>query len=300
MFTFEAHKGGLNTFCMTFIPGATPLLATAGTEGVRVWDLTARKEIRHLPTDEEDCSSLASSPDGRWLVVCQGDDPTMIRVWEWAKNRIVKEIDGGLRVQCAVFSPDGESLAIGGYRDGRSEIDFSVRRLRVATWSPQRLLRGHENQTGFLAFTRDGSMLASGAADQTATLWDLRTREAVVTVKHPTVVWGVAFSDDGSLLATTGGKNIKLIDTAKRKELRGMLRGHTQEVRGLTFAPDGRTLVSAAEDGTVRWWNPLARESLRVVDWGLGRLHCIGFSSDGTLGAAASAAGQVAVWDVDA
>jgi WD40 repeat protein len=284
---------------MTFIPGDTPLLATIGEEGVHVWDLAKREVIRHLDTDGEDPAALTCSPDGRLLVVCEGNHPTMIRLWNWSKDRVVKEIDGGSQVQCAVFSPDGRSLAIGGYRLARAALDFSVRRLRVSTWKPQWLLRGHRNQTGFLAFSPDGSLLASAAADKKAILWDLSSREAVVSVAHQTVAWGVAFSGDGSVLATTGGKTIKLVDTVKRKVLRGPLQGHTKEVRGITFAPDGRTLVSVGEDGTVRWWNVQTREAVRVRDWGLGALHCIGFSSDGTLGAAGSEEGQVVVWDVD-
>src|SRR5262245_9137634 len=299
MFTFEAHPRGLNTCCMTFIPGDKPLLATAGNEGVRVWNLTTREVIQHLDTNDEDPSALTCSPDGRLLVLCQGKYPTMIRLWDWAKNRVVKEIDGGYQVQCAIFSPDGKSLAIGGYRAGRPVIDYSVRRLRVASWQPQWLLRGHTDQTGFLTYSPDNTLLASAAADKRAILWDLKKREAVVSVKHQTVAWGVAFSGDGSLLASTGGKTIKLVDTVKRKELRGQLRGHSRDVRGIAFAPDGQTLVSVAQDGTVRWWDVGTRKSSRVLDWGLGPLHCIGFSSDGTLGAAGSAAGHIVVWDVD-
>lgn len=299
MYTFEAHPRGLNTFCMTFIPGEKPTLATGGHEGVRVWDLTSRKEIRHFDTGGEDLSSLTCSPDGRLLVLCIGEHPTMIRLWDWAKDKLEKEIDGGSKVQCAVFSPDMKTLAVGGYRTLRTGSDYSVRRLRAATWSPQRLLHGHTYQVGFLAYSPDGSLLASGAADKNARLWDVKTREALVTLEHETVVWGVAFSGDGSVLATTGGRRIKLINVAKRKVVRGQLRGHAGDVYGITFAPDGRRLVSVGKDGTVRWWDVRRREALRVLDWGLGCLHCIGFSPDGTLAAAGSAAGHIVVWDVD-
>jgi len=299
MFTFEAHSGGLNTFCMTFIPGEKPLLATAGDDGVRVWNLTSRETISYLDTGENEPSSLTCSPDGRLLVLTQGNRPTFIRVWDWNRNRVVKEIDGGTHAQCALFSPDQTTLAIGGYRFTRSRVDYSVRRLSASTWRPQRLLQGHEDQTGFLAFSPNGDFLASGAADKGAILWDLKTREALLTVQHQKVVWGVAFSGDGSLLATTGGRTIKLVDVAKRKVIRGQLRGHTKDVFGITFAPDGRTLVSVGGDGTVRWWDVRKREATRILDWGLGKLHCIAFSSDGTLAAAGSAAGQIVVWDVD-
>lgn len=193
MFTFEAHPRGLNTFCMTFVPGEKPILATAGKDGVRVWDLTTRESIRHLDTAGKNPASLTCSLNGQLLILSQGKDPTIIRLWDWNKDRVVKEIDGGTRVQCALFSPDQKTLAIGGYRLLSSRVDCNVRRLSVATWKPQRLLRGHTSQTGFLAFSPNSKFLASGAEDKEAILWDLKTGEALLTIQHQTAVWGVAY-----------------------------------------------------------------------------------------------------------
>jgi WD40 repeat protein len=47
--------------------------------------------------------------------------------------------------------------------------------------------------------------------------------------------------------------DIKLCDVAQQQEL-ATLKGHTVRVNDLAFAPDGKTLVSAGEDGTLRVW----------------------------------------------
>jgi WD40 repeat protein len=284
---------------MTFIPGPKSILATVGVEGAHVWDLATRRVLRRLETNDNDIQCITCSPDGRLLVISQGKNPSTLRLWDWRADRVEKAIAGGTMAQIALFSPDGATLAIGGYRHTPDGGDYYIRRLRVGTWSPQRLLRGHYQQTGFLAFSPDGELLASGAADGYAILWDLSRCEPLVKVKHPTVVWGVVFSPDGKLLATSGGRTIKLIDVANRKLLRGTFRGHKKEVYGIAFTVDGRWLASVGGDGIVRLWDPQTRLAGRAFDWGLGSLHCIAFSPDGMLAAAGSAAGHVVVWDVD-
>src|SRR3546814_7756933 len=64
-----------------------------------------------------------------------------------------------------------------------------------------------------------------------------------------------AISQDGSLLAT-GRRDgtIELIDTALRRPVGPSLRGHQGGIQDVAFAPDGRTLVSAGDDGAILEW----------------------------------------------
>jgi WD40 repeat protein len=299
MFTFEAHQK-LNTFCMAFVPGAEPLLGTAGEEGIRLWDLARRKMVHEISGHDDTVSSLAFSPDGRQLVACRGEHPTVVRVWDWRQDKILFEYDGMSMVQCAIFSPDGKDLAVAGYNwNGPWERRNAIRRFNLETGGQRRVLLGHDQQVGFLDYSPDGRLLASGAADRQTILWDLKSRQALARFTHPKIVWGIAFSPDGQTLATTGGSTIKLIDVPKRRARRGQLRGHTDTVYGLAFAADSRTLASVGGDGTVRLWDITSRKARKVLDWGLGKMHCVGFSPDGLLAAAGSENGTIVVWDLD-
>src|SRR5262249_28334163 len=63
-----------------------------------------------------------------------------------------------------------------------------------------------------------------------------------------------AFSPDGRLFATPGVGGIVLFETASGLP-RLRLAGHLQDITGIVFTPDGKTLISGSHDGTVLIWD---------------------------------------------
>jgi WD40 repeat protein len=67
-------------------------------------------------------------------------------------------------------------------------------------------------------------------------------------------VYSVAFSPDGTILASgSGDHKIKLWDVATGKE-QATLKGHTGGVYSVAFSPDGTILASGSLDGTIKLW----------------------------------------------
>jgi WD40 repeat protein len=119
---------------------------------------------------------------------------------------------------------------------------------------------GHEQAVLAMAFSPDGTRLATASEDKTAQLWDTRTWEPVGRpMRHDHPVEIVTFSPDGKLLATVAGSRVRLWDTTTGDPHgRPMVHGDLQRGAGTTsvaFSPGGKLLASGCLDGSARLWD---------------------------------------------
>ena len=79
--------------------------------------------------------------------------------------------------------------------------------------------------------------------------------------------------------------------------LRRSLRGHTDTVLSLAFSPDSKRIVSAAADGTIRFWDSTSGKSLRILRRHQGAVNAVTYSADGRWLASAGHDGTVKLWE---
>ena len=84
----------------------------------------------------------------------------------------------------------------------------------TATGEERAKLEGHIDNVTSLAFSPNGSIVASGSADMTIRLWETATgKERQRLEGHTDYVSGVAFSSDGTMILSSSRKTINLWDT---------------------------------------------------------------------------------------
>ena len=117
-------------------------------------------------------------------------------------------------------------------------------------------LTGHTGAVWGVAFSPDGTRLATASADGTARLWDSTTGESLLTLTgHTGGMWGVAFSPDGTRLATASVDDTARLWDSTTGESLLTLTGHTGWVWGVAFSPDGTRLATTSDDDTARLWD---------------------------------------------
>ena len=92
----------------------------------------------------------------------------------------------------------------------------------------------------------------------------------------------LAFSPDGTLLASGGGSNVYL-HAPGTGMLERILRGHTATVTVVAFSPDGRMLASASGDRTIKLWNPQTGQLIRTLRGHTNQIYAMAFSRAGQL-----------------
>jgi WD40 repeat protein len=206
----------------------------------------AAELVSHIEDFSDWVTSVAFSPDGRWLASGSYEQVTL---WDVADQQAADPLPVASGFARAVaFAPTGELLAVGGYRD--------IVLWNVETREQVRELKGHRGYVADLAFSADGRRLASAGEDRTARMWDVATGEPVQIFEgHSYPLNGVAISPDGSLLATAAGDETRLTQPGEVKlwsvdtgeELR-TFPPHEMAALDVAFSPDGALLVSTSLD----------------------------------------------------
>lgn len=163
-------------------------------------------------------------------------------------------------------------------------------------------LGDHDGTVAGVAFSPDGTLLASASYDQNIILWDANGDHPVS--RNPTAcgcpVTSVAFSSDNKILAAGSDKQVFLLSNLNSSTPNKIiLKDYPNWVETVAFSPDGKTVAGAGDDSSIYLWDVASQKVLgKPLTGHKNQVWSIAFSPDGTMLASGGQDGTIRLRDV--
>ena len=289
------HTAALQTVAAS--PDGNLIASGGDDQTVRIWDRKTSKQLTVIPT-KSFVYSVCFSPDSKLLAI--GDDGSGLYLWN-VKDRSLETYSASGRITDLAFDSRGELLV---------SLGFDVQLFDVKTRKVLATAAAGNGGQSTIALSSDGTLvsgiLAQGAEQSflvpNAWIVDGNTLTAKKdlfseAMGHRSFIHSLAFSPDGSLLASESDGAIRLWDMKKRKLVGQKMCGHADSPGKLKVSPDGKWLASGSWDGTARIWEVPSGRQVLVIEADVDRVSGVDFTPDGQL-VTANWDGTVHLWDL--
>ena len=273
----------------SFSPDGTRI-AIAGDSRVRVLELAGRRTIASRQIDDLADTVVALAPRGAAAAFVSSNELTLFDE-ALREVRPLDRLEERSIVEHAAFSPDGRWIAakFGGAHN-------ALRAYPADTPGPPVTLDSQDvSYQQPVTFSGDSRWLASFVMGTTLTVWSTGSWNVARSWTLGESGESLAFAPEGTRLAVTGGAEAAIWDAETGRKV-VTLAGQGGNPREIAWSPDGQRLVTAGDDGVMRFWSAADGRllaSLYILDAGADWLLV---APDGRIDGTARALRDLVAW----
>ena len=269
---------GLPLFSLAYAPDGQ--LFTSGWNSGWIWDTALGDRLRSVENTWGGAGSV--NPDGSLVSGYTYAGSDAAGIWEFATGRRVGVLKTPTGVTSTSFAGNGTialGLACCGTPAALVWDSTSPERAPVPFGRPTSDIASTEG----VSLTQDGSTLAVIDGRGTLHVWDVSSKDTVFVARAQSGQGqGVAFSPDGTTIATAGGEGVTLLDVTTGRRLATF--GGVGQLRSVAFSPDGKFVAGGGADARATIWE--VATGARVLTLGGlddAAINSVAFSPDGSL-----------------
>ncbi|HAF49130.1 MAG TPA: hypothetical protein DCL08_07830 [Anaerolineaceae bacterium] len=297
---------------------------------IHVWDAVSGIELSQFDGHQGRIMNIAFSPDDQLIV--SSDSTGIVHIWNPNEGSIIATMDDFVESQGTMaLTTDWSALAtpmeintiqlmninaqtvltIEGHTQIVNDVAISPDGKTLVSCSEDRTVRFWDIETGSqtnqgdflcnaLAFSPNNNLLAIKSWDGHVLLLNEETGESALLTGGLGYAWSqsdIAFSADSTMVAAGRDHQVFVWDAINQINLYA-LAGHTDEIYGIAFSPDNKTLASSSLDGSILLWNLETGSQIVSLKANNNGVRTLAFSPSGQLLASGGEDGCITIWDL--
>lgn len=293
---------------LAFSPDSKWILTGNADSTARLWDRETGAPIQSFTGHQGAIRSVVFSADGKKILTASEDKTA--RLWDVASADELTTFSGHTgKVLSATLSADGSKVLT-------ASEDKTVR-LWDATSGQETIRFAEQSSLIAAALSPDGKWIATNGGGNTVKLWDAADNSAprrtiTVSTFSYSSTYAMVFSPDGSTIYVAMAESdesrsnasqswivnaIKSWDVATGNPSR-TFSGHVSIIHSIHPSADGKQIMSAGWDGTVRLWDVVTEAALKVFKLHNYGISTVTFSPNGKRILVGEGGGMASLWDV--
>jgi serine/threonine protein kinase/WD40 repeat protein len=289
--------------CCVYSVDGEHIFACSTDGKIRRWNRDGSGETVFYTTSGSPVRRLAADPTGSWLACGHGN----------GRVQFLDPESGAARFDIAMSTYGDQPAPMGGKdthptqaiafsADGRRMFVAQLNRIAVIDVAAHKqvatMLHKPNDVVTTLALSADGARLMSAGTFGRVCMWSLPTYERIGTSVSRVLGVNTGFIEAATnRVFVAGERGPIVVSDGRTLRRRYDLLGHEGTVTKMALAPDGRTILSASYDETIRRWRTDSSVAVRVIGRQEGVIRTLEITPDNRYAITGGKSGKLTMWE---